>query len=278
LDAPKVNLLLNQYLPGNLTAIVHTEDQRFENVWLDNKIAIRIPKSQILRTFIEKIGHPIVSTSINISNEPFCNDLDTLHSEYSDWFDYGLYNPSEGSDLPLPSTVIGFHGTSPSVPIREGSIPYSEIWESYEKPLIQFVCIGNICRSPLAEIYMNHLVTKENLSYRVASCGLNMSGNLMSENSRIIIEKNGLAHDNRLSVQVDADIIRKSVVLLCMTKDIKKGLIIRFPYAKNKIFTFAEYIGDTEDVCDPYLLDYSYYETAWKIIKKYSDALLQKIR
>ncbi len=36
---------------------------------------------------------------------------------------------------------------------------------------ILFVCLGNICRSPMAEAVMRHLATKENLDIVVDSCG-----------------------------------------------------------------------------------------------------------
>ena len=129
LDNTRIKALLEEFYPGNLTAIMQTEDKRFEKVWLNSKIGIRIPASKILRDLIDRIGNPIVSTSINVSGNPFCTDLDVLQKEFADWFDWGLYNETEPADKPLPSTVIDFvEGEKLEVKcLREGSIPFAEV-------------------------------------------------------------------------------------------------------------------------------------------------------
>jgi L-threonylcarbamoyladenylate synthase len=133
LENRKIKNLLEEFYPGNLTAILKTEDSRFEKVWLNNKIGIRIPVSKTLRDFIEMIGNPIVSTSINVSGNPFCTDLEVLNKEFVDWFDWGLYNADEPAGKPLPSTVIDFTDDEQSEVkcIREGSIPFAEVSEKY---------------------------------------------------------------------------------------------------------------------------------------------------
>jgi len=267
----KVFNLLKQYLPGNLTVILSCEDDRLSQVTVDKKLAVRIPQNHTLRAFIEQIGIPILSTSINMSNEQFCNDLNIIKKDFGDWFDYGIFNPKDEQNSPLPSTVISFEKGLNL--IREGSIDFSEISESYEKPLIQFVCIGNICRSPMAEAYFNHLIKEKNLPFRTASCGL-VNGNVpISKNSKIIMDAKGYDTNNKHSIEVNSDIVRKSMILLCMTKDVKNNLCVRFPDAKHKIFTFAEYTGNMEDIPDPFQMDMKQYEKAWEIIKKYCDIL-----
>ena len=133
LDNPQIKALLEAFYPGNLTAIMQTEDKRFEKVWLNSKIGIRIPASKTLRDLIDKIGNPIVSTSINVSGNPFCTDLNVLQNEFADWFDWGLYNEEEPADKPLPSTVIDFvMGETIEVKcLREGSIPFEEVLSKF---------------------------------------------------------------------------------------------------------------------------------------------------
>jgi L-threonylcarbamoyladenylate synthase len=132
LTNPKIDSLLRHFYPGNMTAILHTADDRFNKVWLNNKIGIRIPTSKLLRDFIESTGNPIVSTSINVSGNPFCTDIDVIKRDFHDWFDWGLYDVNEPADKPLPSTVIDFEEeTGLQIKcLREGSIPFSTI-EAY---------------------------------------------------------------------------------------------------------------------------------------------------
>ena len=278
----KIYSLLNQYLPGNLTTIFKTEDIRFKNIWQNQKVAIRIPTSKVLRDFIEQIGHPIVSSSINVSGLSFCSDINILHRQFSDWFDYGLHDEDEKADLPLPSTILDVaKNESDEMQIkclREGSIPFAEIKESFQNPLVQFVCVGNICRSPMAEQYANIRFKEENLPFRVASCGLIENRKMISEGSKAVMKKNDILPTQSVSIQVDENIVRRSFLLICMSKDIKKHLLARFAEAANKTFTFAEYTENLQEIDDPYGLDFSHFEKAFDLIKKYTDDLIVKLK
>jgi len=278
----KVASLIKQYSPGNLTFILPVQDERLDHITKEGRIAARIPGSVSLRQFIQDIGSPIVSTSINVSGDPFENDLTTISTEYADWFDYGLYNPDEPQELPIPSTIIEFvYDIDSGIRIectRLGSIDFNEILESWQKPLIQFVCFGNICRSPLAEIYARHLIETANLPYRTASCGFLDSVKPISEHSRTILENLGLPHNNRRSIHVTNAILRQSMVVLCMTADIKRLIRDEYPDFIHKIFTFAEYTQNLFDIPDPYNMDFEAYYRAFKLIKKYSEDLIEMLK
>jgi len=275
----KILSFLNQYLPGNLTSLLDTNDRQFLSICVENKIAFRIPKTKTLRDFINRIGTPILSTSINIAGEPFCNDLDTLHKDYLNWFDYGLYNPLEPAGDPLPSTIIEFGESHKDVKcIREGSISFAEIKESWTSPLIQFVCVGNICRSPLAEYYVRKRFETENLPFLTASCGLLENTQIISEHSKYILETNKIPIGKRVSIQINDSIISRSLLLICMSKDIKKHLITKYPEVIDKTFTFAEYVNGKTDIEDPYGLDFEEYEKVWQLIKQYTEPLIQKLK
>jgi L-threonylcarbamoyladenylate synthase len=282
-DDFRIYTLLNQYFPGNLTAILPTDDSRFTPVALNGKVGIRIPRSKFLRDFIDCIGVPIVSTSINVSDEPMCNDLAIIQEKFADWFDFGLQSPSEQPDLPLPSTVIDFADGQVKC-LREGSIPFSEIEISYHKPLVQFVCIGNICRSPLAEFYFTHQIKQYNLPYRVASSGIyaipdpdSLEPRKISPNSLKILVDNQIPCTARESIQISDAIIRESAVILCMTREIAEDLCHLYPSAVGNVYTFAEYTGNKLDIDDPYGRDEIAYLQAWTTIQKYCDDLVKML-
>ena len=278
----RINNLLFQYLPGNLTTLFYTEDTRFTKISQNKKVAARIPASKVLRDFIDKIGHPIVSSSINISGETNVTDIEVILKNYETWFDYGLYDENEKQYLPLPSTVLDIieneNAELQLKCLREGSVPFSEIKESFHKPLIQFVCVGNICRSPIAEYYMSILLFQENLPFRVGSSGLLERRQLISEDTRNVLMKNGISPIQRVSIPIDENIVRNSFLLICMSIDVKKHLIQRFPDAAHKVFTFAEFTNNTADIEDPFGLDFDHFEKAFEMIKKYSDDLIKKLK
>lgn len=279
LRSKKIVSFLGQYLPGNLTTLLEIDNRQFTNVCMFNKIAFRIPRTRVLREFINRIGAPVLSTSINVAGQPFCSDLNTLHKDYSDWFDYGLYDPSEPAESPIPSTIIEFDETWKKLKfLREGSIPFAEIEESWNKPLIQFVCVGNICRSPLAEYYVRGRLIKEEMPFETASSGLLEGRRMISEHSKYILDSNQIPVKNRASVTIDAATVSRSMLLICMSKDIKDDLIKKYPEASEKAFTFAEFTDNKADIDDPYGLEAEAYNKAWNLIRQYTEPLLKKLK
>jgi tRNA threonylcarbamoyl adenosine modification protein (Sua5/YciO/YrdC/YwlC family) len=274
----RVRSLLNQYLPGNVTVVIPCTDDYFQNIISDGKIAFRIPSSRLLRDYIQSIDTPILSTSINVSSQPPCSHLPTLHRDFSDWFDWGLYDEKEPVGEPTPSTIIDVSEDFQIKCLREGSIPFAEILSSWECPQVTFVCAGNICRSPMAESYVQSLFTRMSLSYRASSCGVNATvSSTISDFSRDILHANDLLVTDRPAMPINDEIVQSSTLLLCMSKNVKDRTIERYPNATQKIFTFAEYIGEDADVDDPYTMSFSHYEKAWGVIKAYSDKLIEKL-
>jgi len=136
LSDPIVSIFLNKFVPGNLTILSECFDERFDHLKKDNKIALRIPGSKLLRDFIKNIGSPIVSTSINVSGNPFCTDINIIQENFSDWFDWGLYDPNEEAGPAIPSTLIDFVKIDDNKIeikcVREGSIKFEELEKEWD--------------------------------------------------------------------------------------------------------------------------------------------------
>jgi hypothetical protein len=129
----------------------------------------------MIRRMINLVGEPIVSTSINLSNLPPESDLNRIKERYASWFDLGIIpNPKRLDPNPEPSTIIEFLDkddpgnvahTEDIKCIREGSIPFYEVKQAFNRPTIMFLCTANICRSPIAEKLFTYYSNKENLGY-----------------------------------------------------------------------------------------------------------------
>jgi len=154
---------------------------------------------------------------------------------------------------------------------------------SIEKPLILFVCTGNICRSPLAEFYTRSLIELEDLPFRISSTGFFNAGVPISGNSRILLKEAGIDADRHVSSHINNKLIDNSWLILTMENDHKMKLIEINSDAEKKIFTLSEYCGEefrrnSLDIEDPYGSDLSRYRITFDLIKERVDRLINIIK
>ncbi|MEA1972029.1 MAG: L-threonylcarbamoyladenylate synthase [Candidatus Cloacimonadota bacterium] len=265
-----IKLLIQQYLPGNLTAILPCSISKIMHITNNSKVAFRIPTSSVLRQFIQKIGTPIISTSINISGEPAVTDYQEIVSKYQHWFDIELATNEENSIDAQPSTIVDFSDSSLHL-IRDGSIPFSQIKKSHSKKKILYVCTGNTCRSPLAELYSKSI----NTSYEFMSAGIDAKNEFISDNSRKILNNLKIDSSKFISKNVDEEAIQSSLIILAMSNKHKNYLLEKYQNYSHKIFSFSEFIDEKETIADPYGEDLSTYQKIFSQIKKYIEKLLQ---
>ena len=268
--------LIEQYMPGNLTLVLkHDQTSELLNsLAVDGKIAIRIPEDPTLRSFIDKLGVPVISTSINLAKEPPITDIEEIKK--LDWFDFALVDPDHSYDLSTVSTIVE-PLRDKIVCYREGSIPFSEVEKSYQNPLILFICTGNICRSPMAEYYARHEIKRNQLSFRTDSAGFYMEMVKISANSFSILTREGVEVDEHFSKKVNNRLMRMSWLVLTMEEHHYEDLLAAFPNSKHKIFTLARFSGFAGDIEDPYQRNLEVFESIYSQIKKFCMVLVDKL-
>ncbi|MDP2173204.1 MAG: Sua5/YciO/YrdC/YwlC family protein [Candidatus Cloacimonadaceae bacterium] len=268
--------LMGQYWPGNLTFVTECADQRFEKVELGGKVAFRVPQDSMLRFFIEQLGEPMISTSINVSTLPPENDLNRISKSYDSWFDFGLVPMMRNVDPePKPSTVVEFIPAEKSDSmtdeikcLREGSVPFYSIKESFHAPLIMFVCTANICRSPIADKLFNHLVKERGMNFRGDSCGLIQGGSMISINSmQLLMERGILDAQSHVSKKITSDLISAGRWVLTMEERQRDILRDWEPNSAHKIMTLNEIVGESGDIKDPYGSELDNYRGTFDLIE-----------
>ena len=118
--SPTVAELLTACWPGPLTVLLRANASRYP--WLSagsGKVGVRFPKHPFCTQLMAAAKRPLLSTSANLSGEPYVSDVQALKALFSvrvDLFvDAGTLPPS------LPSTIVDGSGDRP-VLVREGAM------------------------------------------------------------------------------------------------------------------------------------------------------------
>lgn len=112
--------ILENVWPAPLTAVFESGGEC--PVWLGRTIAFRIPEHVLLRETIDRLGEPIVSTSVNRTGQPPLGDIEVIEREFGALVD--LIVTDEGAALERPSTLIDLTGPQPVV-LRKGSYDWT---------------------------------------------------------------------------------------------------------------------------------------------------------
>ena len=133
---------------------------------------------------------------------------------------------------------------------------------------ILVVCIGNICRSPVAEALLKDaLMNKADKNYKISSAGLGaMVGYQPDEIVCELMLEKGIDISGYRATQLDQEMIIKSDLILVMENAHKELIEHKEPSAKGKVFKLGEW-GNFE-IADPYRKERKVFEEAVQLIEK----------
>lgn len=135
------------------------------------------------------------------------------------------------------------------------------------------VCIGNICRSPMAQA----LLASELPGATVASAGTSaMVGMPADEGAQRLMRVRGLDLSHHRAAQLHREMCRWADLILVMDSDQKKEVEKNYPGTKGKVFRIAEHID--QNVPDPYKMGETAFREALALIEEGTQQWLQRIR
>ena len=145
---------------------------------------------------------------------------------------------------------------------------------------IIFVCFGNICRSPMAEFVMKHLVARAGLQsdFVIESAGCHPSiGTPLSNGTAHELRKNNVPFTRRTSkLLFDTDYARFDYLIGMDWSNVLDMRDICGGDPDGKIFLLMEFAGERRDVADPWYTDR--YDITYQDCLIGCEALLGRIR
>ncbi len=134
------------------------------------------------------------------------------------------------------------------------------------------VCIGNICRSPMAEVILRAAMP----NLHVVSAGLGaLTGNPAEPIATLLMKRRGIDLSQHRAQQITLDHCRNADLILVMDVLQRSAVGERYPFSRGKIFRIAENLN--KDVPDPYRRGEGAFEESLSLIDKGLEMWIDRI-
>lgn len=126
---------------------------------------------------------------------------------------------------------------------------------------ILVVCVGNICRSPMAEALLKQRFPEKNID----SAGVGaLVGHGADPAAIRIMEQQNIDITGHVAKQIDENLALKADLIFTMSDSQNKWIEERWPFCRGKTFKLGHW--SDQDIADPYKHELSAFKTAYQDI------------
>jgi len=143
---------------------------------------------------------------------------------------------------------------------------------------VLFACLGNTCRSPMAEALFRAALAQRGLhGIAVDSAGISCQGGRAAPEAVQAMRQYGIDINFRPAKQLDGALMRSSDLVLTMTAGQKQYLLEELPEYEDIVFTLGEFCGTDEEVADPYCMGQEAYMLCARQLHRLTDIAAQRL-
>ncbi len=262
--SPLARRLARRCWPGPVTMVVEDEHpdsllrqlplQAQQAICPTGTVGFRVPAHQTVLDILRMIAGPIVLTSANRSGYPDPVTAEDAMSGLDSDVDLVLNDGQ--SRLGQPSTVVKVSHNKLQV-LRAGVVPEPTL-RRLSSLMVLFVCTGNTCRSPMAEVMFRKLVADKlgcgvdqvhERGVLVMSAGTSaMMGGRPSQEAVQVMSQMSLNLADHESQPITAQLVKHADHIFTMTRGHRQAIINEWPEAAARTVVLCR---DEGDVADP---------------------------
>ena len=257
--------LMEEFWPGPLTIVYYNKS--------DKKIGIRVPANTIAQSILQNFNRAVYLPSANISGQKEAISADEVEKIFNEDIDL-IIDGGECNDI-KPSTVIDLI-QKPFKVLRKGTISDEDIMAVFLKKRIIFVCTGNSCRSPMAQLLLEKYLFSERADlkkkFQILSAGISAVDGFKptKEVIEILGNKEDINATSFRSRRLTRRLVLSSDIIITM-EDRQSDYIIDFvPSSAGKVFNLKKFLPPElkQDIPDPIGMTSIFYNNVYDLLKK----------
>jgi protein-tyrosine phosphatase len=217
-------------------------------------IGLRVPGHEVILDVLRMSAGPLCLSSANRAGMPEATTtkevIDAFGNELSLVVDDGPCRFGQ------PSSVVQIKDGQYRI-LRAGVVPERTL-RRLSSPLVLFVCTGNTCRSPMAELLCRAMLAKrlaceidalEDHGVMVMSAGIAaMAGGRAAHEAVQVLSQRGLDLSGHETQPLTEPLVRHADVIYTMTRAHREAIVAQWPCAAERTVLLS---ADGSEICDP---------------------------